>query len=196
MAETAAAILRSGGVIVYPTETVYGLGCDPWNHAAVERILRLKGRETARAMLLLADSRRMVEKAAGELEGVAARIAARFWPGPLTLVLRPSRELPAYLYGPSGGVAFRVTTNPDAAALIGAFGSPVISTSANPSGQPPAVSAEEAVRMFGDGVDMVIPGSVPLGGIPSTVVDLTGGRPVLLREGAVLFSRVLEAVES
>ncbi len=195
MVRRAAEVLRSGGVIVYPTETVYGIGCDPWNRDACERVLRLKGRDASRTMLLLADSTRMVEAAAGALDERAARLAVRFWPGPLTLVLTPSREMPAHLLGASGGVAFRVTSHPDAAAVARDFGLPVISTSANPSGRPPAVSADEAGEMFGDRVDMVLPSSVPLGGVPSTVVDLTGGEPVLLREGAVPFPRILEALE-
>jgi L-threonylcarbamoyladenylate synthase len=189
----AADILRSGGVIIYPTETVFGIGCDPWNNEACERVLYLKRRESIRTMLLLADSRKMVEETIGRLEGLSARLADRFWPGPLTMILRPGCDMPEYLQGASGGVAFRVTSNPVAAAIIREFGKPIISTSANLSGEPPVASPEEAEHIFGDAVDMVIPTHEPLGGIPSTVIDLVAGKPALVREGAISFSHILEA---
>ncbi len=192
--ETAARILRSGGVIVYPAETVYGIGCDPWNRDAVERILTLKRREGERTMLLLADTEKMANETVGGIEGLAARIAGVFWPGPLTIVLKPFRELPDYLYGPSGGVAFRVTSHPVAAALIREFGKPIISTSANLSGSSPATTHEEAMRIFGDSVDLAMHTPTLLGGAPSTVVDVVSGRAALIREGAIPFSRILEAV--
>ncbi len=188
----AAEILREGGVIVYPAETVYGLGCDPWNREARERIVRLKHRDSARSMLLLADSREMVETVAGPLAPLAARLAEAFWPGPLTLVLRPERELPVWLYGPTGGVAFRVTLSAVSRAIIREFGKPVISTSANISGEPPAATYEDALRLFGGAVDLVVNGVESLSGVPSTVADVTSGRVELLREGAVSFARIRE----
>ena len=184
-ARKAAEILRAGGVIVYPAETVYGLGCDPWNLGAWERIVRLKQRDSTRSMLLLADSREMVEEVAGKLGALAARLAEAFWPGSLTLVLRPEFTLPGWLYGPTGGVAFRVTTSPVSRAIIGEFGKPVVSTSANISGEPTVATFEEARRRFGDSVDLVMGSPVPLSGVPSTVVDVASGRVELLREGAV-----------
>lgn len=184
-ARRAAEIIRTGGVIVYPTETVFGIGCDPWNHSAWERIMELKRRESVRTMLLLADSREMVEHMVGKLVPLAARLADAFWPGALSLVLRPERELPSWLYGPSGGVAFRVSKHPVSRSIIGEFGKPIISTSANISGQPPVSTFEEARRMFGDFADMVVDGDVPLSGIPSTIIDLTSGEMELIREGAI-----------
>ncbi|MHB9029067.1 MAG: L-threonylcarbamoyladenylate synthase [Candidatus Latescibacterota bacterium] len=191
----AAAILRSGGVIVYPTETVYGIGCDPWNREACERILLLKRRESARTMLLLADSRKMAEETFGGLDALASRLADRFWPGPVTLIFRSLIEVPEYLRGPSGGVALRVTVHPVAAAIIHEFGKPIISTSANLSGQPPVTSGDDAVNIFGHVADMVVSGAIPPGGVPSTVVDTVSGRPELIREGAIPFTRILEESE-
>lgn len=193
-ARKAAEILRAGGVIVYPTETVYGLGCNPWDHDAWERIIRLKRRDSGRSMLLLADSRKMIEETTGELSPLAARLAETFWPGPLTLVLRPERELPRWFYGPSGGVAFRVTVSEVSRAIIGEFGKPIVSTSANISGEPTVATFEEALRLFGDDTDLVVNCIEPLFGVPSTVVDVTSGHMELLREGAIPRARIREVM--
>jgi L-threonylcarbamoyladenylate synthase len=171
---------------------VYGIGCDPWNRSAYERILLLKGREPVITMLLLADSRRMAEETFGRFDALTSRLAGRFWPGPLTMIFRPVGDIPDYLRGPSGGVALRVTTHPLAAAIIHEFGKPIISTSANRSGQHPIVSGEDAVSLFGNGADMVVSDATPLGGVPSTVVDTVSGKPELVREGAIPFTRILE----
>lgn len=187
-------MLRAGGVIAYPAETVYGLGCDPRNRDACERIMRLKRRESSRTMLLLAASEEMVACATGGLDGISAELARLFWPGPLTIVLRPLRHLPEHLFGPSGGVAFRVTSHPVAEALIREFGRPLISTSANLSGEPPVSSADAATRIFGDGVDLVVPCDGPLGGVPSTIVDVTSGSAALIREGAIPFTEIRKVV--
>ncbi len=188
----AAGILRSGGIVVYPTETVYGIGCDPFNESACVRVRHLKGNSGEKTMLLLACCRQQVEEFAGPLESLPARLADRFWPGSLTMIIKPAKELPAHLLGPSGGVAFRVTPNLTASALATNFGRPVISTSANRSGEFPAVTFEEAVVQFGSSVDIVLPADGPLSGIPSTVVDITGGDLVLVREGGIPFSRLSE----
>lgn len=188
-------VLRRGGIIVYPTETVYGIGCDPWNPGAVERVFRIKRRDPERAMLLLADSREMVEREFGILTGAAAKLAEVFWPGPLTMIVRPARECPAYLLGQTGGVAVRVTSDPFCRGLAGEFGRPVVSTSANLSGESPVSSYEEARRRFESETDLVIEGG-DMTGIPSTIVDLTSGSPLTIREGAISNSRIVEVVRS
>jgi L-threonylcarbamoyladenylate synthase len=192
-AREAARCIREGGVIVYPTETVYGIGCDPWNRAAVERVLAMKGRRGDNPMLLLASSRRMVEERFGALDALAGALASAFWPGPLTLVIRPAAECPEYLYGPSGGIAVRVTSHEAVAAMAEAFGGPIVSTSANLSGHPPVLSFEDARALFGGAADMVLDSREPCTGVPSTVVDTLSGTPVCVREGAVPFSLILEA---
>lgn len=191
----AAEVLRRGCVIVYPTETVYGIGCDPWNREAVERIFRIKQRAGERTMLLLADSREMVEREFGILTGAAARLAEKFWPGPLTMIVRPARICPKYLLGPTGGVAVRVTSDMFCLGLIGKFGRPVVSTSANVSGEAPVSSYEEARKRFESEADLVIKGG-DMTGIPSTIVDMTSGSPLTIREGAISNSRIVEVLRS
>jgi L-threonylcarbamoyladenylate synthase len=188
----AARCIRGGGVIVYPTETVYGIGCDPWNRAAVELVQGMKRRSRERAMLLLADSRRMVEDRFGSLDPLSALLADAFWPGPLTLVIRPSVVCPDYLFGPSGGVAVRVTAHPLCAEIIREFGGPILSTSANISGQPPVVTFEDARELFGSEADMILEAREPVTGTPSTVVDATSGTIRCVREGALPLVRILE----
>lgn len=185
-------VLGRGGVIVYPTETVYGIGCDPFDAAACDRIRRLKGREGDKPMLLLAASIDQVTEFAGPLSDTALSLAGVFWPGPLTMVIMPVKNLPDHIRGNGGGVAFRVSPCRVASEIARRFGRPVTSTSANRSGEPPAVSYEEARGFFGDVVDCVVETDEPLGGIPSTVVDVTGESVLLLREGGVSFERIRE----
>ena len=111
----AAAVLKNGGIIVYPTETVYGIGCDPFNRYAYEKVRGLKKRFDNKPCLLLASSLSQVEDCAGELETIPRRLADVFWPGPLSMVIKPSKQLPVYLLGVSNGIAFRVTSHPVAA---------------------------------------------------------------------------------
>jgi L-threonylcarbamoyladenylate synthase len=207
-ASSAARCIRCGGVIVYPTETVYGIGCDPWNHAAVERVLAMK-RRLRTAMLLLADSRRMVEDRFGALDSLSALLADAFWPGPLTLVIRhpnvcsahvgdpgqSSVECPNYLIGPTGGVAVRVTAHPLCAEIIREFGGPIVSTSANLSGEPPVAAFKDACELFGGEADMILESREPVTGTPSTIVDTMSGTVRCLREGALPLARILEVAQ-
>jgi L-threonylcarbamoyladenylate synthase len=190
--QRAAAILKNGGIIVYPTETVYGIGCDPLMEEAVERIQRLKQRESSKAMLLLADSLEMVESMAGPLDPLARRLGEHFWPGPVTMILKPFKKLPPYLFGSSGGVAFRVTSHRLAASIIHEFGRPIISTSANITGQPPVVSYEQAAEKFFGKVDLIMEPPEPLSGEPSAVIDITSGRIEIIRPGGIDFEELQE----
>lgn len=193
-AREAARCIRDGGVIVYPTETVYGIGCDPWNLAAVERVLAMKRRPRT-AMLLLADSRRMVEDRFGMLDPLSSLLADTFWPGPLTLVIKSSVECPDYLIGPTGGVAVRVTAHPLCTEIIREFGGPIVSTSANLSGEPPVAAFKDACILFGDETDMILESAEPVTGTPSTIVDATSGTVRCLREGALPLARIFEVAQ-
>ncbi len=187
-------VLVRGGVIVYPTETVYGIGCDPLDAAACDRIRRLKGRDGEKPMLLLAASLDQVTEFAGLLSETALALAGAFWPGPLTMVIMPEKHLPVHIRGQGGGVAFRVSPCRVASEIARRFGMPVTSTSANRSGEQPAVTHEDAITLFGGAVDCVVEPDEPLGGIPSTVVDVTGESVRLLREGGVSFERIREII--
>jgi L-threonylcarbamoyladenylate synthase len=207
-AREAARCIRCGGVIVYPTETVYGIGCDPWNRAAVERVFAIKRRPRS-AILLLADSRSMVEDRFGMLDPLSALLADAFWPGPLTLVIRhpnvcsahvgdpgqSSVECPDYLIGPTGGVAVRVTAHPLCTEIIREFGGPIVSTSANISGEPPVAAFKDACILFSDETDMILESAEPATGTPSTIVDAASGTVLCLREGALPLARILEVAQ-
>ena len=190
----AANILQNGGIIVYPTETVYGIGCDPLNEEACMRIQLLKNREKPKTMLLLAYSLEQVEEMAGHLIDISRKLAQKFWPGPLTVIIKPQTNFPEHLTGFSGGVALRVTSHPVASALVREFARPIISTSANTSGQPPVLTYEKALREFGNKVDMVIESRRDLSGKPSTVVDCTSGCLSMVREGSITLSQLKEAL--
>lgn len=183
-------ILKNGGIIVYPTETVYGIGCDPLDMEAYDRVQRLKKRMEYKPMLLLAYSLNQVEGMAGSLSEIPRKLAEKFWPGPLTIIIKPRKNFPEYLLGPSHGVAFRVSSHPVAASLAKEFGRPIISTSANITGQAPMVTYEKALNTFENIVDIVIVTHEKLTGKPSTVVDLTSGHFSLVRKGSITLSQL------
>lgn len=171
-----AGLLSAGGVIAYPTEAVYGLGCDPRRHDAVVRLLELKGRPAHKGLILIAaEASHLIGYAAPVAEEVAGRIAAS-WPGPVTWVLPAAPGLPAWLTGDCGTIALRVTSHPVAAALCRAFGGPLVSTSANRTGAVPARTALRTRLLFGPRLDAVVPGQV--GGLdrPTRIIDARTGR--------------------
>jgi L-threonylcarbamoyladenylate synthase len=181
--------LQRGSILGYPTETIYGFG-GAVDHDAVERLVALKRRPPAKPFLLLIAASEMLGRLGLELPTAAATLAARHWPGPLTLVL-PGGEhrVPARLRGPEGGVAVRWTSHPGLQRLIAAYGDPITSTSANLPGLPPAMSASEIVREWGDaiasGLLRVLDGGRLTPSAPSTVVDCTGRHPRVIRPGAI-----------
>ena len=188
--EKAVKILKNGGIVVYPTETVYGIGCDPLYMEAYDRVQRLKERVEYKPMLLLAYSLEQVEEMAGSMSEIPSKLAEKFWPGPLTMIINSQKPFPEHLLGSSNGVAFRVSSHPVAASLAKEFGRPIISTSANIAGQAPLVSYEKALSTFKNIVDIVIGTHTKLIGKPSTVVDLTSGRFSLVREGSITLSQL------
>jgi L-threonylcarbamoyladenylate synthase len=177
-------ILQMGGVIAFPTDTVYGLGADTSNSTAVERIYEIKNRPKHRQLpLLIADVERLTTLAE-PIPEIAWFLARRFWPGGLTLVLPKIDSVPAYLAsGPT--IAVRVPNHPVCRALIQHLGNPIIGTSANISGQPAALTAEEVGQQLGGKIDLVINGGKCPGGKESTVVDVTCESPIILRQGII-----------
>lgn len=190
--------LQGGGVLAYPTETVYGFGT-MINGEAVEKLVELKRRPPAKPFLLLISDTPMLARIGLHLTQPASMLAARHWPGPLTLVLPGGeRRIPDRLRGPEGGIAVRWTPHPGLQRLIAALGDPITSTSANRPGQPAATSAREVLDAFGPEVAR---GAVLLldgGGLPtseaSTVVDCTGRRPRVIRPGAISAAQLRESV--
>lgn len=181
--EEAIEAVRSGLIVGLPTDTVYGIGVDPTNLEAVASLFELKGRPAHKPVGLLAAS---LEQAAsvGEIRGAVAELAAKHWPGALTLIVRPKVALSDWIGDQQQRtVGVRVPDHPVARELLEATG-PLSVTSANRSQDPEAMSDEEARRIFGDEVAVYLPGSAP-GGQASTVVDVTGGEMVVLRAGPV-----------
>jgi L-threonylcarbamoyladenylate synthase len=175
--DAAAALLRAGGVLAYPTEAVYGLGCDPHDRAAFEKIFALKQRPATQGVLLIAADFAQVERYidfARVPDAVLAEVRAS-WPGPNTWIFPRSADVPDWVAGAHAGIALRITAHAPSAALCRAFGGALVSTSANPHGQPSARSAQAVRDYFGDALDGVL--DAPLGGQerPSTIRDaLTG----------------------
>lgn len=191
------AYLQSGGVLAYPTETVYGFG-GAVDYESVERLVRLKRRPPAKPFLLLIAGSEMIGRLGLHLTSSAARIAARHWPGPVTLVLPGGeRRVPARLRGPEGGVAVRWTPHTGLTRLIQAYGDPITSTSANLPGVPPAMSATEILQQWRDAIARGKLRVLDAGRLspsePSTVIDCTGPRPRVIRPGAVAAATLRES---
>ena len=181
--------LQAGGVLAYPTETVYGFGT-AIDGDAIDRLVELKRRPRGKPFLLLIAGSDMLARLDLQLTPEAARIAARHWPGPVTLVLRGGdRQVPPRLRGPEGGIAVRWTSHEGLQRFIRALGEPITSTSANRPGLPPAMSAGEILTQWSEviarGVIRVLDGGRLEPSRPSTVVDCTGRRPRVIRPGAI-----------
>ena len=190
--------LSNRGVLAYPTETVYGFGTAV-DQESVESLVRLKGRPPAKPFLLLIGDPAQLARLDLHLPTYAAHLAARFWPGPLTLVLEGGDgRVPARLRGPEGGVAVRFTPHPGLRRLLAAYGEPITSTSANRPGVPPAMSSVEIVEQWPDaihrGILHVLDGGRLSPSRPSTVVECTGRRPRVIRPGVLSAAVLRECV--
>ena len=185
MVERAAAVVRAGGVLVYPTETVYGLGCDPARAEAVARVRAVKGRDAARPMLALTDRWGRVAPWLAGLTDAHRRLMQHAPPLPVTIVFEASEAAPPALVSAEGGIGVRRTTDPFCRALVAGAGTPVLSTSANRAGAPAVHRFEDLDPAVTDAVDLAVDAGHALGGTPSTVVRIDAGRLVVLREGTV-----------
>lgn len=191
MAETVAA-LRAGQVVAIPTDTVYGLAVDPFRAGATDRLFALKRRPTDVALpVLVADQDQALSLAAG-VSDTARRLMARYWPGPLTLVLDRNPDVAADLGANQATIGLRCPDHRFVRALCAAAG-PLAVTSANLHGQPTLPTAADVATTFGDAVALVLDGG-PCAGQPSTVVDCTGEAPKLLREGRIPWEEITAAL--
>ncbi|MCC6348039.1 MAG: threonylcarbamoyl-AMP synthase [Candidatus Eisenbacteria bacterium] len=193
--EAAAEAVLRGGVIAFPTDTLYGLSCSLLDASAVEMLARLKRRDPSHAVISLIPSPDMAWALAYEVPPAAERLIRAFWPGPLSIILPASGFVPERVRGSGATVALRCPNDRLSLALLARIGGPIVSSSANLSGRPPATTAEEVVSYFGNQLDLVLDGGPRLGGLPSTLVDCSGARPKLLRRGAVDISSVLTDFE-
>ncbi len=189
----AADVVRKGGLICYPTDTVYGLGCDPFNASAIERAKRAKGERTKPMPILvkdLEDARRLARVSKG-----AEKLARKFWPGPLTMILRSLDLLPAILV-PDGRVGVRSPKHAICLELLGLCAGALVGTSANLTGKSPATTAEAAAKELGDRVDLVIDGGRAPLGLSSTVVDLTAPKLIIPREGPITRAEIMRCLRT
>lgn len=188
--EEVARLVRRGGVVAIPTDTLYGLAADPGNASAVDRIFALKGRQAGQALPLVAADRDQVVAYVGALGPLADRLAARFWPGPLTLVVAAPPQLAPGVTGGTATVGIRVPAHAATRALCAACGHPLTATSANRSGEPATESPEVVAASLGDRLDALFDAGSTSGGAPSTLVDTTGAQPRLLRAGAISWEEI------
>lgn len=186
----AAAALRRGAVVAIPTDTLYGLAADPFLAAAVSKVFEVKGRSAERALALIAADGTQVTERIGELTALAGLLAARFWPGPLTLLMTSPPGLAPEVSGGTGKVGVRVPAHAVARGLCAAYGSPLTATSANLSGKPASNDPDEVARVLGLRIEALVDAGPTPGGPPSTVVDVTGSTPVLVRAGAIAWETI------
>jgi L-threonylcarbamoyladenylate synthase len=189
----AVAVVARGGVVAFPTDTVYGVGVSAENSEALRRLYALKARDRGKPIPLLLSDIERLRDVSENASALAWRLAEAFYPGALTLIVPLSRRFPKELNGGAGTVGVRVPAHPAALRLIDGCGGFLAVTSANRSGEPPATTADAARDAFGDGLDLILDGGRTPGAIPSTVVDTTTAPPRVLRFGAVSQAR-LDAV--
>jgi L-threonylcarbamoyladenylate synthase len=187
--------LSAGLVVAFPTDTLYGLAVDPRSASAVERLYQVKGRGFDQPLPLIACDELQVAQQAGSLTPLARRMAREFWPGPLALVIDAHPSLDTRVHASTGRVAVRVPRHALARALARVAGHPITATSANLAGEPAVNSPTELSAVLRGRIDLVLDGGPTAGGLPSTIVDVTGITPTLIRAGVVPWERVLEFVK-
>jgi L-threonylcarbamoyladenylate synthase len=190
--QAALEILQNGGIVAFPTDTVYGVGAPAFDNAAIESIYAAKDRPVEKAIPILIGDFSDLEKVADDIPDMALRFAARFWPGPLTCIVPKKQTLPPAVSA-TYTVAVRIPDHPDALALLRAAG-PMAVTSANISGQPSPSTAHEVYDQLNGRIPLILDGGRTPGGVPSTLVDCTGQQPVILREGPLSLEELLSAL--
>jgi L-threonylcarbamoyladenylate synthase len=187
----AAAVIRQGGVLAFPTRCLYGLGADAFNPEAVERVVKIKQRSQQNPILVLVDSRKQLKSLVTHIPPAADAIMDAFWPGRLTLVFEARNSLPDQLTAQTGKIGIRLPGHPVAAAIARQVKGPVTGTSANISGQPGCCRAQDLDPAIAGQLGLILDAGTLIGGIGSTVVDVTSTPPQILREGAVTAKEVL-----
>ena len=179
----AAELLKAGGLVAFPTDTVYGMGGDVSNENAVKEIFAAKKRDANKPLQILIARRSDLHMIAEDQSEILDRLASEFWPGPLTLVMPAKRDFPRSVRCGLDTIGVRMPANPIALRLIEAFGAPIAATSANIPGFPDPVSASEVMEYLGHKISLILDGGATLGNIPSTVLDVSVNPPVALRQG-------------
>lgn len=181
----AARVVRDGGVIAFPTDTLYGLGASVQHAEALRRIYDIKGRDPSKPILLLVPDFDVLRTLVTKISGAAQRLMEQFWPGPLTLIFEASEMVPQMCLGGGTTIGIRLPDAPVAQALMQELMEPLTASSANLSGDPEPVSAQQVADSLGDRVDLVLDGGVCMDNRPSTLVDVSRSVPRVLREGRI-----------
>ncbi len=180
----AAAVVKQGGTLLYPTDTIYGFGCDAFNDRAVRKIFEIKQRSEKNPALVLVHNRTMVKKLVGEISPLARRLMDACWPGPLTIIFHAKRSFHPFITGENNTIGIRIPGNKFCLKLIAESGTPLLSTSANISGTPMIADVQQLIETFSSRVDLSVDAGTLKPSAPSTVVDVTRDQPVIIREGA------------
>ena len=183
--EEAAAFLKSGKLVAFPTDTVYGIGADVFNEEAVKRVFVAKRRDVNKPLQVLIAQKSDLQAIAKDQSEILERLASEFWPGPLTLVMLAKDDFPRRVRCGRDTIGVRMPANPVALKLIETFGAPIAASSANISGLPDPMNAEKVMEYLGGDVDLILDGGPTPGGIPSTVLDISVHPPVVLRQGTL-----------
>lgn len=192
----AAEVIQAGGVIVYPTETLYGIGANAWDGAAIAKVRAIKQREGFKPILVIIEHEQYLATLTNAISDEARALIARFWPGPLTLVFKATKEVPDLLTKGSGTIGVRVPSSALCLRLLALCGCPLTSTSANLAGGPALYSVNEIRRAIPRGVDLILDAGDLRGILPSTVLDVSVSPPRVLRAGAVSCDALQEIVPS
>jgi L-threonylcarbamoyladenylate synthase len=187
---SAIAALQSGNVIVFPTETVYGLGADALNREAVEKVFQLKGRNPENPIPIIVADQTMLRRLIDKIPPIAEKLIDRFWPGPLTLVLQARPDTPKQLLNIRGGVGVRISSQPIAIQLARELGRPLTATSANPSGKQAASTIEQAKNYFAGEIEIFLDGGKLPAKIGSSVVEVIEDRIKIIREGEISVTQI------
>lgn len=190
----AAAVIKAGGLVALPTDTLYGLSVNPFDAAAVQRVFVVKGRTMENALPLIASDVEQISRMLGTVDGAGAKLAASFWPGPLTILMTAPPALPHEVTGATGRVGVRVPAHTVSRQLCAASGSVLTATSANISGQPASNDPDRVAATIGGDLDVLLDAGKAPGGLPSTIVDTTGPEPRLVRAGAISWERILQCL--
>jgi L-threonylcarbamoyladenylate synthase len=190
----AIASLKSGNVIVFPTETVYGLGADALNPAAVEKVFQLKGRNPNSPIPVIVADQAMLQGVVEKIPPVARTLMEQFWPGPLTLVLPAAPGMPKQLLNRTGGVGVRISSQLIATGLAQSFGRPLTATSANPSGQQAASTIEQAQNYFASDIEIFLDGGKLPSKTGSSVVEVIDDRIKIIRAGEISLGQLAATI--
>src|ERR1700738_3425066 len=192
--QDAAKVIANGGIIAFRTDTFYGLGANPFNRDAVQKIKQLKGSEAGKPILIVISDREHVDRFVSEPSRTFNLLAKTFWPGPLTLICKATADVPDEITAGTGTIGVRLPGDDKVRGLAQACGGALTATSANPSHQEPARNAQQVFTYFGGAIDLIVDGGVARTDRPSTIVDVCGDEPRLVREGVIPWSRIESAI--